>query len=396
MVPPDDDRRRDLAGPDQLVERQPGLRPLAVAEPADAGRQALERHALLGERGSSARSARRPGTARGSARSVRRMSAGSPRQRGPAERAPALAELGPDERRHEARVVEGVGDARLLRHRPQVVAVVEDDRAGALEREHRPDVGGHRAGRAADVLVGLVLAQRARRRRARSRRARSPTSASCADVWSVTTSNRSPAFAQAGSISAALPTRAIETASPVGGGRGPGDSASAGIVGQPIDVADLEASLRPRRVDLDRQADALVHRHRERLGAAHPAQPRREHDPPAQRPAEVLARELREGLVRALEDPLGPDVDPGARGHLAVHHQPGPLELPEVRPSSPTSRRGSSWRCRTRGAHSCVRSTPTGLPDLDEQGLVVGEARAARGRSRRRPPRTRAARPVPP
>ena len=40
----------DLAGPDQLVEGQPGLRPLAVAEPADPGGQALERDALLGHR----------------------------------------------------------------------------------------------------------------------------------------------------------------------------------------------------------------------------------------------------------------------------------------------------------------------------------------------------------
>ena len=40
----------DLAGPDELVEGQPGPRPLAVAEPADPGRQALERHALLGHR----------------------------------------------------------------------------------------------------------------------------------------------------------------------------------------------------------------------------------------------------------------------------------------------------------------------------------------------------------
>ena len=39
---------RDLAGPDQLVEREAGPRPLAVAEPADPRRQALERDARLG------------------------------------------------------------------------------------------------------------------------------------------------------------------------------------------------------------------------------------------------------------------------------------------------------------------------------------------------------------
>ena len=35
-------------GPDELVEGEPGPRPLAVAEPADPGGQALERDARLG------------------------------------------------------------------------------------------------------------------------------------------------------------------------------------------------------------------------------------------------------------------------------------------------------------------------------------------------------------
>ena len=37
-----------LAGADQLVEGEAGLRPLAVAEPADPRRQSLERDAILG------------------------------------------------------------------------------------------------------------------------------------------------------------------------------------------------------------------------------------------------------------------------------------------------------------------------------------------------------------
>ena len=42
--------RADLAGPDQLVEGEAGAMALAVAEPADPGRQALERDARLGHR----------------------------------------------------------------------------------------------------------------------------------------------------------------------------------------------------------------------------------------------------------------------------------------------------------------------------------------------------------
>ncbi len=49
VVPPDDDRRGQLPGAHHLVDPQPRLRPLAVAQPADAGRQALERDLLLGQ-----------------------------------------------------------------------------------------------------------------------------------------------------------------------------------------------------------------------------------------------------------------------------------------------------------------------------------------------------------
>ena len=158
MVAPDDDRGADLAGPDQLVEGQPGLRPLAVAEPADPGGQALERDARLGHR-DPAREAGIVGEELEDGaigpRDVGRIA----RQRRPAERPAALAELRPDERRHEARVVERVGDARLLGLGAQVVAVVEDDRAGALEGEHRADMGGHRATRPPLVLVGQDAAQ---------------------------------------------------------------------------------------------------------------------------------------------------------------------------------------------------------------------------------------------
>ena len=76
------------------------------------------------------------------------------RQCDPPEWAAPLAELRPDERWDEARVVEGIGDARLLGLGAQVVPVVEDDGAGSPEVEHRPDVGGHGATRSALVLVG--------------------------------------------------------------------------------------------------------------------------------------------------------------------------------------------------------------------------------------------------
>ena len=188
----------------------------------------------------------------------------------------------------------------------------------------------------------------------------------------MTTSNRSPAAAQPGSISAALPTSAIDSGRPAAAASRAHASASAGIGREPVDVADVEPAPRPRLVDLDREADAAVHRHRERLGAAHPAEARRQHEPSGQRPAEVLAGQLGERLVRALEDPLGPDVDPGPGGHLAVHHQALALELAEDLPGRPVA---DEVRVRDQDPRRPLVGPEDrdGLAGLDEQRLVVGE-----------------------
>ena len=67
------------------------------------------------------------------------------RQRRPAERPDAAAEERADIGRHEAREVEGVRDALVLRHLADVVAVVERRHAGLLEVEHGLDMHRHRA-----------------------------------------------------------------------------------------------------------------------------------------------------------------------------------------------------------------------------------------------------------
>ena len=145
-----------------------------------------------------------------------------------------------------------------------------------------------------------------------------------------------------------------------------------GVVGQPVDVADLVAPPGPRLVDLDRDAGALVHRHGERLRAAHAAEAGGQRHGAAQAPAEVPARELRERLVRALEDPLGADVDPRPGGHLAVHRQALPLELAErvpVRPLADEVRVGDQDPRRPLvGPEHGDR-----LAGLDEERLVVAQ-----------------------
>jgi hypothetical protein len=126
-----------------------------------------------------------------------------------------------------------------------------------------------------------------------------------------------------------------------------------------------------------------------------PPRPAGEGDRAGQRAAEVLVGDLGEGRVGALQDPLGADVDPGAR----------PVIWPYIiRPWSSSSRKCSGVAHRgtsselaisTRGAPSCVRTTPTGLPDCTSRvssgAIVRSESTIASKASQ-----DRAARPLPP
>ena len=132
------------------LNARPGLGPLAVAEPADPGRQALERHPRLGHLDP----APEPGVVR---EQVEDRLVGAPdvgrvaRQRGPAERAASLAELRPDERRHEPR------DSRRRRSTP---ASWPPGRAGCCRSRRRPR---RRAGTRASRGRGRPSTRRARR-----------------------------------------------------------------------------------------------------------------------------------------------------------------------------------------------------------------------------------------
>ena len=73
----------------------------------------------------------------------------------------------------------------------------------------------------------------------------------------------------------------------------------------------------------------------QRLGAPHATQTGGDGDGVFQRAVEVFLRRAEESFVGALEDALGADVDPGARGHLSVHHQPCAIEAVELLPIGP-------------------------------------------------------------
>ena len=144
------------------------------------------------------------------------------------------------------------------------------------------------------------------------------------------------------------------------------------VVGPLVEVPGLEPPADPLRVDLDAERDAVVHRHRQRLRAAHPAEPGGERDRPGERAAEAPPRDLGEALVGALDDPLAADVDPRAGGHLPVHRQPELLEPPELVPVRPLADqvrvRDQDPRRPLVGAKDADR-----LARLDQQRLVAGE-----------------------
>ena len=73
-----------------------------------------------------------------------------------------------------------------------------------------------------------------------------------------------------------------------------------------VQVAGLEPALDAVAVDLDAQRDPVVHRDRERLRAAHAAEPGGQRDGAAQRSPEPPARDLGEALVRPWRIPCVP------------------------------------------------------------------------------------------
>ena len=144
---------------DELVDREPGPRAVAVAEPADPRGQALE--------GDPPGSQLEPALEQRIVREelaerlvdpvdVLRVTG----QRGPPERPDAATEERPDIGRDEARIRERVRDPGRLRLTAQVVAVVEDVAAGPEMVEHSLDVRRDRLTRPAEVLVRIGRAQR--------------------------------------------------------------------------------------------------------------------------------------------------------------------------------------------------------------------------------------------
>ncbi len=193
---------------------------------------------------------------------------------------------------------------------------------------------------------------------------------SWADVWSVTRSKRTPRRCSSAKTSAAFPSRPTETPRPAAAWALHAGDGVVEVVRHLVEVARLEPALDPVRVDLDGEAGGPGEGGRKRLGAAHPAQPGGEDGVAGQvGRAPVNLPGGGEGLVGALEDPLGADVDPRTGRHLTEHRQPLGLQPPEL---VPVGEPGHEQRVRDQDARRArVRAEDAHrLAALDKQRLV--------------------------
>ena len=102
-----------------------------------------------------------------------------------------------------------------------------------------------------------------------------------------------------------------------------------------IAIAGAHAALDARRIYFDAEEDRTVQRRREWLGAAHAAESARQQKLAAEIAAEMPVGHRGESFKRTLHDALRADVNPTARGHLAVHHQAFAFEFVKVIPVRP-------------------------------------------------------------
>ena len=144
-------------------------------------------------------------------------------------------------------------------------------------------------------------------------------------------------------------------------------------IGRPlVQIGRREPPVDAPPIDFDDERGGAVHGGGKRLRATHAAEAGGDHDPAAQRAAEVAARSGGESLVRTLHNALGSDVNPAAGRHLAVHRQAAILEVTEGFPGGPG---GDEQRVGDEHAGRAGVRTEYGhrFAGLHQQRLVVVE-----------------------
>ncbi len=271
MVASDHDGSLDLALLHQPVQRRPESLPLAHSQPADPGGQPLELDPLGGETDPAVERlvlGKRLEHRLVGSRDIARI----PGERDPPEGPLPAAEERPDELGHEAGYLERVGDARLHRLRADVVAIVERDRTGILKLAHRAHVESHRGDGPDHVFLRFLGAQADRVLEGDAGR-HVPVQLVVRRGLVRDQVRLDPALRQRGQHLGGVSHetdrerrlrahRVLDPAERVFHRRG-----------RAVQVARRQPPLDPGRVHVDREAYPLVHGDRERLGAAHAAEP---------------------------------------------------------------------------------------------------------------------------
>ena len=292
-------------------------------------------------------------------------------QGNPAERSDAAAEQRTDIGRDEAGEVEGVTHAHLFRHLANVVAVVKGRNAHLAEGQHRGDVfrhgafrGKHRAFRVGLRFLLIVFPRPAFWQVAVQRvmgaglvgdqiRAHAAGNEFRKNVRRVAAQGNRHRFAF-GRVFFDARQRVIE------------------ILGLFVDVTGTQTEINAALLALNVQRARAGQRGGQRLRAAHPAKTGGQYPAAFQRAVVVLATGLHEGLIGALHDPLTADVDPAARGHLAIHRQPFRVEFVEVFPGGPVRHEVRVGDQHARGIFVGFKHANR-LAGLHQQGFVVFE-----------------------
>lgn len=136
-----------------------------------------------------------------------------------------------------------------------------------------------------------------------------------------------------------------------------------------VNVSGFDAEIYARFLAFDGNTVGSGEDSGERLSTPHSAQARGEN--PLMRPIAVvmLATEFDKGFMGSLNDALASNVDPGAGGHLTVHHEAFAVEFVKVLPGCPFGHEvgicdEDSWSVGVRLEYG------DGFAGLDEEGLI--------------------------
>src|SRR6188508_1481027 len=270
MIAADDNRRANTLRAYELVNLESESCTRAVAKPADARGQSLERDALARHM--------YPTTECGIIRKhVEHCLIGDvnvfwiTRKGCPAERPFALAEQRPHIFRHEAGNVKRVFHAGVLRLCANVVAVVEGHRTACFQCEHRLHVSCHRLHRLLDIRVRVALTQSHRFSKRHAARYVTVERNVCGRLigqevgYDITTYELWKHISRV----AFEPYRSRYLVAAPGGDR---LQRLIEIRGGRVEIPRLETTRDPTWINFDHQCSRAVHRRGERLRAAHAAE----------------------------------------------------------------------------------------------------------------------------